>query len=497
MSSKEEREQRLLLLLSKKQEYVTSGELAEELNISNKTVYRLIKGINDQSSDGILIASEKGRGYRLNYQKYMNRTHQQLSRESQVTPSERRKRVMEELLLSSPRATNVYQLYEKFFVGDSVISSDEQLISKELAQYNLSLERKNRTMAIIGEEANIRKAISDLIQLLNIIDIDELKHNETLNFNNYDVLFVLDQLRLIEKRLDIVIPHPYNVNIFSHLYILISRSRKVGTSLFTMTETVSQEEKQALAKEPILRQISKDIIYQTEQYLNESLPEVETYYLYQYLVSSRMQDSLEPLAIFSPEVSKVTQLYLDEMSRQLHLSMTNEPIFIDLANHIKPMLNRLEHNIHVKNSLLDQIKMVYEDIFKNVSKISSMISETYQLPEISADENGFITLYFARMIETNQLPIRTLIMCTTGIGTSELLKVKVAKKFPELEIVAVVSTRDAKQFLATYPDIELILTTIHLNHQVSIKTLLVSAMFTGDDQKMLQTKIEEIYDDRH
>ncbi len=187
MSSKEEREQRLLLLLSKKQEYVTSGELAEELNISNKTVYRLIKGINDQSWDGILIASEKGRGYRLNYQKYMNRTHQQLSRESQVTPSERRKRVMEELLLSSPRATNVYQLYEKFFVGDSVISSDEQLISKELAQYNLSLERKNRTMAIIGEEANIRKAISDLIQLLNIIDIDELKHNETLNFNNYDV----------------------------------------------------------------------------------------------------------------------------------------------------------------------------------------------------------------------------------------------------------------------------------------------------------------------
>ncbi|MGH2227037.1 BglG family transcription antiterminator, partial [Enterococcus faecalis] len=70
----------------------------------------------------------------------------------------------------------------------------------------------------------------DRIQLLNIIDIEDLRKNKALNFNNYDVLFTLDQVRNIEKKLHITIPHPYNVNIFSHLYMLISRSRKVAIS---------------------------------------------------------------------------------------------------------------------------------------------------------------------------------------------------------------------------------------------------------------------------
>ena len=54
------------------------------------------------------------------------------------------------------------------------------------------------------------------------------------------------------------------------------------------------------------------------------------------------------------------------------------------------------------------------------------------------------------MIETNQLPIRTLIMCTTGIGTSELLRVKVEKKFPELQIVEIIATRNIKKSLKDY-----------------------------------------------
>ena len=47
MSSKKERGQKLLLLLSKKQDYMTAEELANCLSTSPKTVYRLIKKINE------------------------------------------------------------------------------------------------------------------------------------------------------------------------------------------------------------------------------------------------------------------------------------------------------------------------------------------------------------------------------------------------------------------------------------------------------------------
>ncbi|MDR4949834.1 BglG family transcription antiterminator [Neobacillus cucumis] len=492
MSSKSKHEQDLLLFLAKNQGYVTSEDLLEVLNVSQKTVYRLIKNINDDYVDGPLIISERGRGYKLDYEKYINYQKGNKKYKEKHSPNERRKRIMEELLLSSPKPINIYHLFSKYYVGDSVTFNDEQIMSEELKKYNLVLERKNRTLAILGEEVNIRKAIKDIIEIFNTIDIDDLKRNQELNFNQYDVLFILDQLRKIEEDLDITIPYPYNVNIFSHLYILLSRSRKVPTKLFT--DTISNEEMENM-KRDILYPVAKVIVHNIEKYLNSPLPDSEIYFLYQYLVSSRMQGSLAITSTFSSEVIQVTKAYIEGMSTNLGIDIDSKSIFIDLANHIKPMLNRLEHKIRVKNSLLSQIKVTYEEVFLGVTNVSELISKKFNLPSINDDENGFITLYFAKVIETgqHQRPIKTLIMCTTGIGTSELLKAKVSKKFPELEIVDIVASRNTQMLKEEYREAELILSTVHIKEEVPIPFLLVSAMFTIDDQKRLQGKIEEIY----
>ncbi|SDP18742.1 BglG family transcription antiterminator [Halobacillus aidingensis] len=497
MGSKDNREQKLLLFLSKNQDYVTAGDLAEMLQTSKKTVYRLIKKINDESLDDSLIVSEKGRGYKLDYEKFINyQKSNKKYKEDDFSPDERRKRIMEELLLSSPKPINIHYLFSDYYVGESVIFKDEQIMSEELKKYHLVLERKNRTLAILGQEVNIRKAIKEIIEIFNIIDIDDLKTNQELNFNKYDVLVILDQLRHIEKGLNITIPYPYNVNIFSHLYILLSRSRK--NPAFIFTDKVSQEKTESMKKDFDFYQVAKSTIHNMEQYLNNALPEIEVYFLYQYLVSSRMQGTLDSTSTLSSRVIQVTKAYINEMSTRIGINIDNQSIFVDLANHIKPMLNRLEHNIRVKNSLLSQIKVTYEGIFSSVKNVSEFVSEEFNLPAINDDENGFITLYFAKMIETSQHqhPIKTLIMCTTGIGTSELLKAKAKNKFPELEIVDVVASRNMQAYKEKYSDIELILSTVHIEEDIPIPYLLVSAMFTIDDQKRLQKKIEEIFHER-
>lgn len=492
MSSKSNHEQDLLLFLSKNQGYVTSKDLLEVLHVSQKTVYRLINKINKEYEDDPLILSERGRGYKLNYEKfihYQKRNNQ--DKERQFSPKERRKRIMEELLLSSPKPINVYQLFSRYYVGDSVAFNDEQIMSEELKKYDLVLKRKNRTLAIVGEEGNIRRAIKDTIDIFNTIDIDELKRNPELHFNRYDVLFIIDQLRKMEEDLKIMIPYPYNVNIFSHLYILLIRLRKVSTKLFT--DNISTEEIESM-KQDILYPLSKSVITAIEKYTNRSLPESEIYFLYQYLVSSRMQGSLAKTSAFSPKVMQVTKAYIEGMSAHLGIHIDRQSIFTDLASHIKPMLNRLAHNIHISNNLLSQIMMMYEDVFVGVTHVSKQICEEFHLPIISNDENGFITLYFAKAIETGkqQRCIKTLIMCTTGIGTSELLKAKVSRKFPELDIVDVVASRNTKLIVEKYTDAQLILSTVHLTEEVPVPSLVVSAMFTQDDQQRVQEMIEEI-----
>lgn len=494
MTSQIDRINKLKLLLSKQRDYITAEVLASLMNTSTKTVYRLVKKINDEFSDGNLILSEKGRGYKLDYEKFIEQSESTSKQNIDVSPGERQDRVMEELLLSSPKALRIMELFGDYYVGDSAISNDEKVIANRIKKFELKLVRKNRTLAIKGKEENIRRAIAELIQRLNIIDLDEIKSSDEFNFNRYDVLFVSDQLRIIEKQLGGAIPYPYNVNIFSHLYIMISRSRKLNHQL--SGEKLTNEQLLALDDSPKIRDIATEVIRNVEAYLVTKLPVSEIYYLYQYLLSSRMENVSDKIQTFSPEVEVITNYFLSEVGKRLNINATNESIFVDLANHIKPMLNRLKNKIRVKNGLLEQIQLTYESIFHFVSEVAEEVSEKFNLPAINQDEIGFITLYFARIIETHQLPIQTLIMCTTGVGTSELLKAKVAKKFPELNVVDVIATRNYQSALEKSPGIELILTTIGMKDLLPVNSLLVSAMLTVDDQTRIQKKIEGIYNER-
>lgn len=51
---------------------LTAQELAEFAHVSTKTVYRTIKKINDVSENGEIILAEAGKGFRLDYDKYLN-----------------------------------------------------------------------------------------------------------------------------------------------------------------------------------------------------------------------------------------------------------------------------------------------------------------------------------------------------------------------------------------------------------------------------------------
>lgn len=87
---------------------------------------------------------------------------------------------------------------------------------------------------------------------------------------------------------------------------------------------------------------------------------------------------------------------------------------------------------------------------------------------------------------------RVLIMCSSGVGTSELLKVKVNKAFPDLEIVAVLSQRQFVKNIDKYKNIDLILTTIHLNEELPTPSILVNAVFTKQDEGRVKQMLGEM-----
>src|SRR5690625_1143469 len=134
----EKRKELILLHLVNADEFVTALELSRKLDVSTKTIYRLVEKINEDYSNGELIHSRRGSGYKLNYEKYLKSTPKKTNNFG-FSPTERRNNIMEELLLRSPNPKNIYELYEKYYVSTSVIENDEKIISKILEEYNLRL----------------------------------------------------------------------------------------------------------------------------------------------------------------------------------------------------------------------------------------------------------------------------------------------------------------------------------------------------------------------
>lgn len=492
MGPVERRKQALLYTLSNHRDFVTANELSGVLELSTKSVYRLIKQINEESRDGVVISSEKGRGFKLEYQQ--SHTPSTDSKPASITPIERRNRIMEELLFSAPRERGVCEIYEPFYISENVMASDEKIISDILQRYSIRLVRRNRTLRVNGDESNIRTAIKDLIQSAEMVDLGQLEMQQDQKFNKYDADFVLKQIRDIEQNFHIVLPHPYNINLFSHIYILISRFRKAGLRSFNYGVNISKDELKKMDAEPNLKEMSAKIVKNIERYLITTLPDYEVYFLFQYLISSRLQGKEEEKEIFPDTVQEITQFFIDQIAEKSGSRLSSRKLFTNLAHHIKPLLNRLEHGIRVRNNLLEQIKLEYAQSFLDVEEIAEAASRQFQLPKINEDEIGFITLYFAQVLEENPNKIKSLIMCTTGIGTSELLKVKIGKKIPDIEILDVISTRNIHSVLVKFPNVDLIISTVKLDASIEVPSIVISAMLTVDDQERLLTRVEELRD---
>ena len=106
---------------------------------------------------------------------------------------------------------------------------------------------------------------------------------------------------------------------------------------------------------------------------------------------------------------------------------------------------------------------------------------------ISEDELCYLCLYFQLALEPKTPRRRVLLVCSTGIGTSHLLKKRVATVFPELEIADVISLRQLKNV----SDLDLILTTVGLDFEISCPSVTVSVLLDPKDIEEVRRALKE------
>ncbi|WP_413540061.1 BglG family transcription antiterminator [Aerococcus viridans] len=492
MNKTDERKDAIILILSNNTEFVTAGELAESLEVSEKTIYRTVKEINNDEKIPLEITSEKGKGYKITHINKISTPVSEVNDIANMTPAQRRNNIMQDLLISSPNERKIPVLYEDFFISDNLIRLDIKLMEKAVAQMNLKLIRNGQLLKIIGKEKNLRKAIGKLFQQ-NHLYVESLENNIEDNLFDSDIAtFVLKQINIIEKRLNSILPYPYNINIFSHIYILVKRYQATDEVNFSYDMEISKSEEEEMTEYRSIYNVVREITSNLERFLNKEIPKEEEYFLFQYLISSRFQGEFEKDLLADKKVLQVVDYYIDKTSQYLNFNIESSKLRNNLYHHVKPFLNRLNNGFYVKNPLLDQIKYEYQMIFDAVQNTSVEMSKLFNLSEINEDEIGFITLYFAQYFEENPKYIDVLIVCTSGIGTSELLKSKISQKFKNINIVDVISTKQLYENPDTYRSIDLIISTVKFKETVRVPNIVISAMLTFDDQDRINNIIEDL-----
>ncbi|AJG99348.1 transcriptional regulator ManR [Clostridium beijerinckii] len=421
-----------------------------------------------------------------------NTLESQRNKNKKISINDRRIEIIRDMLIDSHNSTSIQKLSDRYYVSKTSIINDFKYIEEWLHSFNLKLEKTVEGTQIKGFEVDIRRAIASLLfeyskdgrnkktieELATRLDVITLNGLSEL-FEKDKVIYVNKLLLDLENKYNCRIDDPYYINLITHILISMERGSK-GRTVYKK-DVIGEFKSENDYKEAVLciNKINRDF--------GMKLDESEVYYLYQYFVSfglikdvieneDKVLNKLDCLAINYR--NKMTQC----MEEILQVNITkNQSIMEKLLLHIRPMLNRMEHDIQISNSLMSDIKDHYH-ILLNVCKAATlMVSYDMKLEIIPIDEIGYLTLYYQLGLEECYSERkRVLVVCHSGYGTSKLLSTRLKRYFPEFEIIESISAN--RLMNRKLDDIDFVISTVPLDLE-SNPFLLVSTFLNEHDIK--------------
>ncbi|MDF7786435.1 transcription antiterminator [Pantoea stewartii] len=490
------RQHRLLKLLLQAGTPLALAQLAQQLTVSEKSIYRDLQSL-EPWLHGWQAQLVKLPGRCVALETY---DHEQRLRLQQHVASDdnwsaglsnnaRRVKILSQLLRDAPRETSISKLSERYFISHASIVNDLKVIEEWLQPLALELVRSQSGTHVAGSEQALRQA---MVLLIN----DVMQHNTGSNmalprldpgsyqalihyFGEEDVAFVQRLLQKMEQQLGYPLSDAYYLNLSTHILIMIHRMAQGKALSLPLALSASEMDNRIL-------KIARQMVVQIEQRLGQSAPADEVGFIYQYIISSGIvvEERGSHMLSHSPFSNTASRNITLELIHcfsafiQKDLS-TDSLLFEGLLFHIKPLLNRLKYHITIRNPLLDDIKAELQDIFTLTQRAMQVTAERFHYGPIADDEIGYLCVHFQAALERQIAHKRILLVCSSGVGTSHLLKSRILRAFPDWIIVGVISASTLDDFCQQEP-VDLVISTIHLDIS-TLPTVYVTAFFNDDD----------------
>lgn len=492
-----DRQKEILKILLNSKEFVPTGKIADKLKLSKKTIYRELQIIERD----IKLEKIKSKGIKLDISpESLIELKEKILNDKKIlekySPEERRMEILTHLLKISPKTSSIEKLSKIYYVSKTSIVNDLNYVEEKIKIYNLKLEKGKKGSKITGSERDIREALINFINMSTRLKenekaISDRIDDETLKelihqFKKEDIYNIEKLLGNVEKKLGYILADSYYINILTHLLILLERIKNGVVKYDT------QKIKNYEVSEQNMYSISKELSDDLLKNFDVKLPEEEIYFIYQYLVSSGIGNSkndnnwelsqlMKQVKTQVKNIIKDIVIYFYEITK-IDLKK-NSKLYGSLILHIKALINRMEYEIKIKNSMYEEIKKEFPYMYEVTNQIMNKIIEKYKMKKISKYEISYLTIYFQAILESRKAIKNVIVVCSSGFGTSYLLKNRIQKIFPELNVKDVLSVNDLKNNY-NLDNIDLIISTIHLK-SINKPVAYVSSVLNEEDVKLL------------
>lgn len=477
----------LKLLFDHRHTYLTSQEIASGIDVSNRTARKYLHLLEDALKKEAVatIDAKQGNGYQLKIEDskkfdvfYLNEVKEQSTSKDITTIQESNDRQYYILnrLFFEQSAVYVDAIADELFVSRSTISNDLVEIKKLITPYQIELQSKsNKGIFVVGNEQNIRHFI------MNYFFMDRL-HDNLFAFSMYAnllegisveeiVIIVLDECRESQLKLSDFIVY----NLVLHIGLAIKRIQ--NGFLMDIQAPIAFDE------DSIEYQTALKILARIEQAKGLTFSSEEADF-----IALHLKNKITAKTIFqkadATEAEIRSQLLetLKAIDQDTPFDLEHDTILIDgLMIHFIPLLTRLQNNSSIENPLLEEIKSQYPDLYElTVNYFSKMpIFSSYRMTE---GEWAYLAIHITAAVERyfNDQKTHVLVICATGLGSSQMIKNRLEREFgSRILIEKVISYYEiAEQDLS---QIDLVISSINLGNIVLNAPIVNVSVFLGEE----------------
>lgn len=443
----------ILQILLKQDAPISVKQLAEQMNLSKRTIQREMDSINEILGEyEVTFHSRTGVGIWLEgSDEKKQELRQALSSDDRLDVSnreERRKRLTLEIL-KEKELRKLFYYSSRFQVSEATISADLEAVETWISKYGLKIVRKPGSgISISGSEEAYRRAIRAFInENIDTRMLREAYETKEMSSEGYASLQYGDIGKILNddivKRVILCLSGMDNARVMTltessyvglviHIAIAINRILKneVIDTDASWQKNFPQDADYRLAEQ---------IVEELEEEFEIQIPDVEISYICLHIKGAKHEkiqwDGQKVNAIENQELRGLLNDMIDAFDPESAYLLKQDEEFIQgLLAHLRPTLIRIDHGMQIQNPVLDDIRQNYAEIYEKCLNVSKVL-ENFTGKQVPEEETGFLTVHFgAAMVrqEGRKEEIRQVdvgIVCSSGIGISRLMLSKLNKLF--------------------------------------------------------------------